>query len=98
LRHSCVKLGLYLGLHACKFFILKTPYKRKSACRFLLQQADSLSGKRDSNSRPSAWEADALPTELLPPKFLVVQIYNFFYSTAYPDLLLPENVKNVIDI
>ena len=26
-----------------------------------------LSGKRDSNSRPSAWEADALPTELFPP-------------------------------
>ena len=26
----------------------------------------SLSGKRDSNPRPSAWEADALPTELLP--------------------------------
>ena len=25
------------------------------------------SGKRDSNPRPSAWEADALPTELLPP-------------------------------
>jgi hypothetical protein len=25
-----------------------------------------LSGKRDSDSRPSAWEADALPTELLP--------------------------------
>ena len=24
------------------------------------------SGKRDSNSWPSAWEADALPTELLP--------------------------------
>ncbi len=24
------------------------------------------SGKRDSNSRPSAWEADALPTELFP--------------------------------
>ena len=24
------------------------------------------SGKRGSNSRPSAWEADALPTELLP--------------------------------
>ena len=23
------------------------------------------SGKRDSNPRPSAWEADALPTELL---------------------------------
>ncbi len=25
-----------------------------------------LSGKWDSNPRPSAWEADALPTELLP--------------------------------
>ena len=25
-----------------------------------------MSGKRGSNSRPSAWEADALPTELLP--------------------------------
>ena len=24
------------------------------------------SGRRDSNSRPSAWKADALPTELLP--------------------------------
>ena len=28
------------------------------------------SGKRGSNSRPSAWKADALPTELLPPFFL----------------------------
>ncbi len=27
-----------------------------------------LSGKRGSNSRPSAWKADALPTELLPQK------------------------------
>ena len=26
------------------------------------------SGKRDSNPRLSAWEADALPTELLPHK------------------------------
>jgi hypothetical protein len=25
-----------------------------------------LSGKRGSNPRPSAWEANALPTELLP--------------------------------
>ncbi len=33
------------------------------------------SGKRDSNSRPSAWEADALPTELLPPFKIVVQNY-----------------------
>ena len=28
-----------------------------------------VSGKRDSNPRPSAWEADALPTELLPQFF-----------------------------
>ena len=27
------------------------------------------SGKRDSNPRPSAWEADALPTELLPQTY-----------------------------
>ena len=26
------------------------------------------SGRRDSNPRPSAWKADALPTELLPPR------------------------------
>ena len=30
-----------------------------------------MSGKRGSNPRPSAWEADALPTELLP------QLLNF---------------------
>src|SRR6516165_4476532 len=29
------------------------------------------SGKRDSNPRHSAWKADALPSELFPPKFLV---------------------------
>ena len=27
-----------------------------------------MSGKRDSNSRPSAWKADALSTELFPHK------------------------------
>ena len=30
----------------------------------------SLSGIRGSNSRPSAWEADALPTELIPQLWL----------------------------
>ncbi len=29
----------------------------------------TLSGRRDSNPRPSAWKANALPTELLPLKF-----------------------------
>ena len=32
-----------------------------------LQGQSYVSGRRDSNSRPSAWKADALPTELLPP-------------------------------
>ncbi len=31
----------------------------------------SMSGKWGSNPRPSAWEADALPTELLPLVSLV---------------------------
>ena len=31
-----------------------------------LQRQNYLSGKRDSNSRPSAWKADALSTELFP--------------------------------
>ena len=33
-----------------------------------------VSDKRDSNPRPSAWEADALPTELL-SHYLVLQSY-----------------------
>jgi integrase len=33
-----------------------------------LGDAENLSGKRGSNPRPSAWEADALPTELLPQR------------------------------
>ena len=31
-----------------------------------LHRPGPLSGRRDSNPRPSAWKADALPTELLP--------------------------------
>ncbi len=38
------------------------------------------SGKRGSNPRPSAWEADALPTELLPQievvSLLALLLYN----------------------
>ena len=36
-----------------------------------------VSGRRDSNPRPSAWKADALPTELLPLEFLNVIVSNF---------------------
>ena len=39
-----------------------------------------LSGKRGSNPRPSAWEADALPTELFPQlSYAVANVHNFFY-------------------
>ncbi len=38
-----------------------------------------MSGKRDSNPRPSAWEADALPTELLPHDDANIDI-SFFFS------------------
>ena len=42
------------------------PYRSHfNADRFPKKPA-SLSGRRGSNSRPSAWKADALPTELLP--------------------------------
>ena len=42
-----------------------------------------LSGKRVSNPRPAAWEAAALPTELLP--LLRLQKYDFY---GYPQMVL----------
>ena len=47
---------------------------RNSINQFLFLTEKSWSGKRDSNSRPSAWEANALPTELLPLCFRPSQI------------------------
>ena len=44
---------------------------KKRVGRLLSDSSNPLSGKRDSNPRPSAWEADALPTELLPQKNFV---------------------------
>src|SRR6185503_6069375 len=41
-----------------------TPELRGHECQNHLQT--NWSGRRDSNSRPSAWKADALPTELHP--------------------------------
>ncbi len=41
------------------------------------------SGKRDSNPRPSLWESDALPTELLPPKFCGETNLQNFYSANF---------------
>ena len=47
------------------------------------------SGRRGSNPRPSAWKADALPTELLPLFFVLKGI---FIITVLP-LLLTYNSK-----
>ncbi len=46
--------------------------KQKGSGKKRLSLYNIWSGKRDSNPRPSAWEADALPTELFPllPSFL----------------------------
>ena len=41
---------------------------------------NKMSGRRDSNPRPSAWKADALPTELLP------LIKFFFVFTTYENV------------
>lgn len=38
-----------------------------------------MSGKRGSNPRPQAWEACALPTELLPQSFIKIVKYYFLY-------------------
>ena len=47
----------------------------------------SLSGKRDSNPRPSAWEANALPTELLPRCCFCWRRYNFYLNiSCYIDI------------
>ena len=40
------------------------------------------SGKRDSNPRPLAWEANALPTELLPRCCFCLRRYNFYFKVG----------------
>ena len=46
------------------------------------------SGRRDSNPRPSAWKADALPTELLPlilfikPEQKLLLLYFIFWHNV----------------
>ena len=54
--------------------------KKKGGCLFRIAASLLMvSGKRDSNPRPSAWEADALPTELLPHDGANIDI-SFFFS------------------
>ena len=59
-----------------------------------------MSGKRGSNSRPSAWEADALPTELLPQSVckdthIFSCSYNIFVKKFYLRLFLHIKNKNM---
>ena len=50
-----------------------TPELHRPISLFISSGSLKQSGRRDSNSRPSAWKADALPTELLPQKDLRVK-------------------------
>jgi hypothetical protein len=49
------------------------------------------SGRRDSNSRPSAWKADALPTELHPPT-LRSQISDLKFVSSFKPLDLKSQI------
>ncbi len=61
-----------------KFFRESTPK--------LLTPCLSVSGKWDSNPRPSAWEADALPTELLPQLYWYGETRKLLFKIIYTDL------------
>ena len=55
-----------------------------------------MSGRRGSNPRPWAWEAHALPTELLPRSF-IVQSYAFFaYIARFKHLLELFYIKDYV--
>ena len=57
-----------LFFEPCKFFRhFFSTYPIFSFCEHFLPSC--WSGIRDSNPRPSAWEANALPTELIPQKY-----------------------------
>ena len=53
-----------------------------------------MSGRRDSNSRPSAWKADALPTELLP---LIFDIKNTVGRAGFePAKVKPADLQSAL--
>jgi hypothetical protein len=53
-----------------------------------------MSGKRDSNPRPSVWETDALPTELFPLKFVMSQIVKIDYTDKKIGEIILKSVKS----
>ena len=55
----------------CLCFLKKSKINKKEILRFFCnREGKKMSGIRGSNPRPSAWKADALPTELIPLKFV----------------------------
>lgn len=46
-----------------------------------VKQGNEESGRRDSNPRPLAWEANVLPTELLPLLFNKIMIFFLNFNT-----------------
>ena len=59
---------------------LRTRIEKSLRVLKLSPRLSGVSGRRGSNPRPSAWKADALPTELLPqfaPFSKGMQRYNF---------------------
>ena len=50
------------------------------------------SGKRGSNSRPSAWKADALPTELLPRKLYLWEVVDSNHRTLRERIYSPPQL------
>lgn len=48
-----------------------------------MQDDGAMSGKRGSNPRPLAWEANALPTELLPHNEIKLTLFNFLFQTVF---------------
>ena len=61
----------------CRMWLRSRPAPPRLSKQKKRSAKTSWSGKRDSNPRPSAWEADALPTELFPR--YGVQSYSVFF-------------------
>ena len=78
---------LYKNLILSRFCPDLRKKQRFYACKSLFFSV--LSGKRGSNPRPAAWEAAALPTELLPRFGLRLMVYGLRILSVYKVFLKP---------
>ena len=64
-----------VGNQLCSIHIFDTCniFYTRICCVDMLYECIRWSGKRDSNSRPSGWQPDALPTELLPRSMEIIR-------------------------